>query len=133
VKHGTDTRVVLDASALLAYLGREPGGERVGAAIRSGASISTVNLAEVYTKLASRGFPIEPVRTRLTALGMTVTVFSENDAADSAELHAHTRHAGLSLGDRACLALARRLKVPAVTADRAWAGLRLDVEVQLLR
>lgn len=124
---------MLDASAVLAYLQREPGVERVAQALDRGAAISTVNLAEVLAKLVRTGRAPEPVASRLQALGLRVDAFTVADAEVSAALVADTRRLGLSLGDRACLALARRLGLPALTADRAWVGLEVGVEIRSLR
>jgi ribonuclease VapC len=112
---------VLDASALLAYLGDEPGADAVEMAIADRATIGAVNLAEVLGSLAVAGHDPEEAR------------FDEDLALEAALLRPVTRHAGLSLGDRACLALARRLARPALTADAAWSGAVPDVDVVLIR
>jgi PIN domain nuclease of toxin-antitoxin system len=124
---------VLDASAVLAYLQREPGAERVAEALDRRAAISTVNLAEVLAKLVGAARPPEPVLERLLALGLVAEAFTLADAQASAALVPAGRVLGLSLGDRSCLALARRLGLPALSADRAWAGLTVGVEVRPLR
>lgn len=126
-------RAVLDASAVLAYLQREPGYEQVRDALAAGAAISAVNLAEVYARVVATGRPLDAVATRLLALGLRPEPFIEEDARTSASLYPETQPLGLSLGDRACLALARRLGWPALTADRTWADAQLDVPVRLLR
>jgi ribonuclease VapC len=129
---------VLDASALLAQLWGEPGSEEVTQASAEGAVISTVNLAEVLARASDRGR--DPVRLarQLAAAGVlggvvTVEPLTRADAIESARLRPLTRSVGLSLADRACLALARRLDAPALTADGAWAKCKLDVEVRLIR
>ena len=110
---------MLDASALLAWLHQEPGGEKVEPLL--GRSIvSAVNLSETLQKGLSRGADVAGLREDLEALGLKVVNFTAEDAEMAAELWAATRHLGLSLGDRSCLATAKRLKVPAVTADRDW-------------
>jgi len=124
---------VLDASALLAYLHREPGYEIVREAIQKGAVISTVNLAEALGKLKAKGLDPARIGSKLKALGLQDVPFDEADALLVAELDPLTRPKGLSLGDRACLALAKRLGLPALTADRAWAELPLGVEVRVVR
>jgi PIN domain nuclease of toxin-antitoxin system len=124
--------VVLDASALLAMLRREPGGDRV-ADLRAGAAISAVNLAEVVTVLVRRGVPLPRVREALDPLDLDVRPFDLDDAYSTAELAPKTHAVGLSLGDRACLMLAKRLGRPAVTADRSWRELKLGVKVVLVR
>jgi len=136
----TETHVapVLDASALLAYLGDEPGAELVADQIAAGAAIGTVNLAEALSTLAARGQDPADVASELTARGLldgaiTVKPFTTADAIEAARLRPLTRQAGLSLADRACLALARRLSVPVLTSDQAWASLALDVDVRPIR
>lgn len=129
---------VLDASALLAYLGDESGADVVGDAIAEGATISTVNLAEALSRAADRGAnPIELIDD-MTAQGLlggaiAVEPFTTADAGEVARLRPATRDVGLSLGDRACLALARRLALPALTADAAWSRLDLPVDLRQIR
>ncbi|MGH3267157.1 MAG: type II toxin-antitoxin system VapC family toxin [Trebonia sp.] len=122
----------IDASALLALLFGEPGAEAVAEAIAGGAAVSTVNLAEVATVLVRHGQDpaviLGPVCQQLV-----VEPFSDADALAAAGLYPRTSSKGLSLGDRACLALARRLAGPAVTAEHAWAELDLGIEVSLIR
>jgi ribonuclease VapC len=124
---------VLDASALLALLNQEPGSERVAACIANGAAISTVNLSEVVAKLSDASIPEEVTREILSVLGIVVIDFDTVLAYDAGLLRPLTRQVGLSLGDRACLALARRLNLPAVTTDKVWQKLSLDIAVQLIR
>jgi len=123
--------VVLDASALLALLQDEAGAEIVAARLPE-AVISAVNLAEVAGRLVEAGVPIEQCRDALTGLALDVVPFDEEAAYVASELRPATRRAGLSLGDRACLALAMRLDRPALTADRAWKRVRVGVTVELL-
>ncbi len=129
---------VLDASALLALLKGEPGAERVTEALERGAYLSTVNLAEVLSKLADRGEDPAEAQARMAQVGLLGAVvevlpFTGEDALEVARLRALTRAYGLSFGDRACLALARRLGLPALTAERAWAELDLGIPVEVLR
>jgi PIN domain nuclease of toxin-antitoxin system len=131
-------KAVLDASALLAYLREEPGAAGVADAIADGAAISTVNLGEVLSRVADRGG--DPVRLCeiLTARGLldgavTVEPFTTGDAVEVARLRPPTREAGLSLGDRACLALALRVGATAVTADTAWNGQTTGAELRQIR
>jgi ribonuclease VapC len=130
--------IVLDASALLAYLQKEAGGDVVAAAIADGATISTVNLAEVLGRAGEQG--VDPVKlaVQLAERGLidgaiTVEPFTGADATEVARLRPLTRDAGLSLGDRACLALARRLGAPALTADTVWQDAAHGVELRLIR
>jgi len=129
---------VLDASALLAHLRDEPGADVVADAIASGAVISTVNLAEVFSRVADRGGDPAKLAAELTQRGLldgaiTVEPFTAADAIDAGRLRPLTRDAGLSLGDRACLALARRLDAPALTADTDWQGAAHGVELRPIR
>jgi len=123
---------VLDASALLALLNAEPGSEAVATALPD-AAISAVNLAEVVAKLTDHGLPDAAVREVVARLGLIVMPFEAADAFAAGLLQPHTRRLGLSLGDRACLALAMALDVAAYTADRSWAELDVQVEVVVIR
>jgi ribonuclease VapC len=129
---------VLDASALLAYLGDETGADIVADAISGGVAISTVNLGEALSTLATRGSDPAAVASELTSRGLldgaiTVEAFNAADAVETGRLRPLTRAAGLSLADRACLALARRLAASVLTADLAWMSLTLDVDVRAIR
>ena len=129
---------VLDASALLALLKGEPGAERVAEALEQGAYLSAVNLTEVLSKLADWGEDPAEAQARMAQVGLLgaaveVLPFTGEDALEVARLRALTRAYGLSFGDRACLALARRLGLPALTAERAWAELDLGILVEVLR
>ncbi len=126
------TEAVLDASAVLAYLQGEPGGEIVAKHLSS-ASIGAVNFSEVISKLNDRGLDAASVDTVLASIGLDVVAFDGMQARDAGLLRADTRRRGLSLGDRACLALARARGVPVLTAERAWADVDAGVEVRLLR
>jgi PIN domain nuclease of toxin-antitoxin system len=123
---------VLDASAVLAYLHQEDGWE----AVRSGigeACIGAVNWSEVAQKTVQQGLDIELARDLLTEVGLTIVPFSAGQAENTAELWEKTRQHGLSLADRACLALAIEKEAVVLTADRAWADLELGIEIQALR
>jgi ribonuclease VapC len=124
---------ILDASALLALLNDEPGAERVASAVAAGASIGAVNLGEVAAKLADWGVSDAEIEEALGGLGLKVVAFDEGLAYRSAALRASTRDRGLSLGDRACLALGLRDAMPIVTADHTWAGLSVGLEFEWLR
>ena len=135
------SNVVLDASALLAFLNAEPGADVIEAAMASdGAVISVVNWAEVLSKAVETGVSPEAMRERLERAGvlgaaLRIEPVTEEDAATIARLRPLTRAAGLGLGDRACLALARRLGAPAVTVDRVWATISgaVGVDVRVAR
>jgi PIN domain nuclease of toxin-antitoxin system len=122
---------VLDSSAVLALIFNEPGAETVKAALPD-ALLSTVNLAEIITKLVDRGLPAEVARAAVEVLGAEIVDFDSNQAYLTSELRSATRAAGLSLGDRACLALAAKRNLPAMTADRAWGKLE-NFDVILIR
>jgi len=126
--------VVLDASAVLALLKREPGAERVRAVLDR-AILGAVNAAEVQSKLVDLGLSRHAAAARIRFLGCRIVAFSEDLAIEAGSLIEQTRSLGLSLGDRACLALARRERLPALTADRIWlqAGTLIGVEVRLIR
>ena len=123
--------VVLDASAVLALIRREPGAEKVVAAI-AGSLISAVNFAEVASRLVDIGMPQEMALNQLSGFGLHVVPFDLPFATAVMTLRPLTRHAGLSLGDRACLALAIRERATVLTADRAWAALELGCEIELI-
>ena len=95
--------------------------------------ISTVNLAEVVTRLSAVGMPDSTIRETLSLLGLEIVDFTEDQAFLAGLLAARTHHFGLSLGDRACLALADLTHAPAITADRAWNELDVGVEIHLIR
>jgi ribonuclease VapC len=129
---------VLDASALLAYLNDEAGAQLVEDALSRGSAISAVNLAEVLSKLTELGKEPDDVSDELHRrgfLGGTLAVFplTSDDAVVIANLYRRTKAHGLSLGDRACLGLALRLGVRALTTDGAWSRLKIAVKVDLIR
>jgi len=124
---------VLDASALLALLNGEPGAEVVAAALGQGASIGAVNLSEVVAKLAELGVPEAAVRQAIEPLGLDVVDFDTDLSYLSGMMRSSRRQLRLSLGDRACLALGRRLGLPVLTADRTWLGLGLHAQVHAIR
>ena len=119
---------VLDASALLALLNGEVGSDQVMKVLPQ-AVIASVNFAEVVTKLADEGRNVSEIRLYLDALGLEIIDFNTELAYQTGFLRPLTRSMGLSLGDRACLALA----VPALTCDRAWATVSLGITVELIR
>ena len=124
--------VVLDASALLVLLNGEPGTAVVVEALPR-AVIGAVNISEVVARLADGGMPGLAIQETIEELRLDVMPFDAELALTAGLLRPLTRSAGLSLGDRACLALGMRLRLPVLTADRIWAGLDLDVEVRLVR
>lgn len=125
---------VLDASAFLCLLQGEPGADTVRRAIRTAdAVMSAVNLAEVASKLAERGSAPDEIAEAVAEVGIEIVPLDETLAMDVGMLRPLTRAAGLSLGDRACLATARRMGARALTTDGGWAGLQVGVEIVAVR
>ena len=124
--------VVFDSSALLAITWAEDGAA-VAARATGGAIMSAVNATEVITRLIDRGASREQARERLESYGLAIRPFDESLAVEAGFLRTATRQYGLSLGDRACLALALRERIPVVTADRAWSQLDLGIDIQVIR
>jgi PIN domain nuclease of toxin-antitoxin system len=123
---------VLDASAVLAYVHREPGGEMVEALLPC-SLLSAVNLTEVVTNLVRLGTDPALARAIVERLGCETAPVGFELAFRAGMLEPETRALGLSLGDRSCLALAEQEGVPAVTADEAWSRLSLPIAVTLVR
>jgi len=125
--------IVLDASALLAVLNQEPGAEKLPPELLAQATISTVNLAEVHSKLVREGF--DPDEAWEDAMGpvQDCVPFTVSQTRIAGSLAAQTRSLGLSLGDRACLALGLTLKAPVYTTDRTWKSLKLGVRIHVIR
>ncbi len=125
-------KYVLDASALLALLNAEKGAAIVQDLLPD-AVISAVNLAEVVTRLSAVGMPENAIRESLSILGLQSIPFDDEQAFQAGFIYSIGQAYGLSLGDRACLALARTTDAIAVTADRAWENLALGITIQLIR
>ena len=123
---------VLDASALLALLANEPGADEVEKLL-DGAAMSTVNLSEVLQKSEQHGIDTEGLEFDLEALGVEYHSFDVTQARATADVWARAPRAGLSLGDRACLALAHSLGGAAVTTDRRWSAAKHGTEVRVIR
>lgn len=124
--------VVADASAIIALLAGEPF-ERIDLERMAGAWVSAVNLSEVLSKLYEMSLPASEAAAAVSLLGLRVAPFDEAQAGVAARLKGSTGKAGLSLGDRACLALAKSLQSSVITADRAWANVDVGVQVILIR
>ena len=124
--------VVFDSSALLAMIFGEHGA-KVAEQRLGGGIVSAVNVSEVVARLVDFGTSGVDARNALLNFGLEIRPFDTALAVAAGQLRSATRAKGLSLGDRACVALAIREQAGIVTADRAWAGLDLDVEVELIR
>src|ERR1700730_3656067 len=126
-------KIVLDASALLAVLNREPGADRLTPEMLSTATSSTVNLAEVQGKLVSLGLPPDDAWEATLSPIREATAFTAEHAEVVGNLLTETRALGLSLGDRACLALGIALKAPVYTADKSWKKFKFQVPIHIIR
>jgi len=124
--------VVVDSSVLLAVLRNEDGAERAMRFLAE-ALLSSVNAVEVMTRLIDLGYETDRALSALSRFRLTIVALDEELAVMAGRLRAVTRHRGLSLGDRACLALAIRENATALTADRNWADLDLPCKVELIR
>ena len=129
---------VLDASAFLAYLRDEPGAEIVENALIDGCYISIINWVEVLSKVVDLGESPEEIIKRLRDEGLLensleIIACNEEDAITIAKFRPLTKSTGLSLGDRACLALGKRLNLPVLTADKVWTSLSLGITINLIR
>ncbi|MEA3054269.1 MAG: hypothetical protein QOG72_3172 [Sphingomonadales bacterium] len=124
--------IVFDSSAILALLFEEPGGTVVAANLLGGV-VSTVNHSEIVGRMIDRGQGFSDARKTVARLRLDTIPFDREQADRAAELRASTRPFGLSLGDRACIALAERMGARVMTADRQWAKAPLPVEIELIR
>jgi PIN domain nuclease of toxin-antitoxin system len=126
------SEIVLDASVIIAALLKEPGGESA-LGHEHPPFVSAVNYAEALTRLTDRGLGREAVHRALTFVPMEIVGFEKEQAESAADLRPATRSHGLSLGDRACLALAMSRNAKALTADRAWQEIDVPVQIELVR
>lgn len=124
--------VVFDSSAIIAFLIKERGWEQVEPLL-DGGLMSTVNVCEVVSKFAERGFDAGQVALDIGDLGLEILDFDIEQARLAGELRPTTKSLGLSLGDRACLALGLMKKAEVYTADQAWATLTAPHQIHLLR
>jgi ribonuclease VapC len=127
------SRVVLDASAMLAVIHQEPGADKLPPELLAQASASAVNLAEVNGKLVTRGWPPDDAWEDATSPVREIVPFTAEQAKTAGSLIAATRSLGLSLGDRACLAAGLALRAPVYTADRSWRKLKVGVRIHVIR
>ena len=122
---------VLDASAVIAYLYSETGADKVEPLLEH-STISRINATEVLTKIVQDGLTIEEAKETFDKLNLEIAEFGENQSLKAAELRPLTKHLGLSLGDRCCLALAILENATAVTADKNWANLNF-CKIEIIR
>jgi ribonuclease VapC len=127
------SKVVLDASAILAIINGEPGHEKLQPEMLVDAVCSTVNLAEVQGKLLSRGWSSGEAWEDATSPIHEAAMFDNDQARVAGDLILVTRQLGLSLGDRACLALGIALNAPIYTAEKSWAKLKIGVRIHAIR
>jgi PIN domain nuclease of toxin-antitoxin system len=125
--------VVLDASAILAYLQEERGAENLTKEILDHAVVSTVNLAEVQSKLVKKGHDPEEAWEEIISLVKGEEPFTSDQARIAGDLITTTEKYGLSLGDRSCLALAIALKAPVYTTEQAWRELKVGIPIHVIR
>ena len=129
---------VLDASALLALVHEEQGATRVELAVRRGALMTTVNWAETLSRMAEGGETVDVLARRIRRViekvgTLALVPFDEAQAEQAARLRVTTKSLGLSLADRACLALGRLHRLPVLTTDRAWRSLHLSIKIDVIR
>lgn len=123
---------VLDSSVVLAGLLKEPGGERL-LALLPGALFCAVNVTEIVTRLFDKGWPIRLAAAETARLISRIAPFDDPLAFRAGNLRPDTVRLGLSLGDRACLALAMAASLPVYTADRNWIALDLPIDIRMIR
>lgn len=128
----SETKIVIDASAIIAFIFNEPGGDKVLQFISS-ASISSVNLSEVVTDVLKRGVDISETRKRLSQLPLEIIPFDAELAYEAAGLEKYRKSHNLSFGDRACLSTGLKLNRKIVTADTKWGTLPLSVDIEVIR
>ncbi|WP_020559165.1 type II toxin-antitoxin system VapC family toxin [Thiofilum flexile] len=127
-------KVVVDTSAILAYLFNETGAELIEQILEeSSCLISSVNYTELASKLVDKGMPIADVIVTLESLELEFIAQDSQQALINAELRPLSKPYGLSLGDRACLALGILNSIPVITADRVWKEVSNEIEIQVIR
>jgi ribonuclease VapC len=126
------SRIVVDTSVVVAFIKGEPGAEFMSKA-SPGSLLSALSLAEVIAVFVRMGDSLDDVREHMREIDLDVVDFDRELAEQTGALIAFTKRFGLSLADRACLALAKRENLPVLTADRAWRDLKVGVDIQLIR
>jgi len=127
------SKAALDASAILAFLFNERGAEKLTPEILAAALVSTVNLAEVQTKLVKMGRSAEDAWVDAHSLGTLAVPYTSEHARIAGDLIMITEPYGLSLGDRSCLALAVALNVPVYTTEQVWRNLKVGIPIHVIR
>jgi len=127
------SEAALDASAILAFLFNERGAEKLTTEILAAAFVSTVNLAEVQTKLVKMGRTVEDAWVDANSLGTLAVPYTSEHAKIAGDLIALTEPYGLSLGDRSCLAVAISLNAPVYTTQKIWKNLNVGVPIHVIR
>ena len=133
VRRPNVSKIVLDASVLLAIIYKERGWEKMSSDTLANAAVSTVNLTEVQGKLLTDGWSPDEAWEDATSAIAEICPFTAAHAKTAGALIAQTRPLGLSLGDRACLALALSLNAPVYTADRSWNNRKVGVRIHVIR
>lgn len=131
-RENSERKIVVDASAIIAFIYNEPGADKVLQFISS-ASISSVNLSEVVTDVLKRGADIIETREHLSQLPLEIIPFNAELAYEAAALEKYRKSHNLSFGDRACLSTGLRLNSKIVTADTKWATLPLSLDIEVIR
>jgi ribonuclease VapC len=129
----SSTNAVLDSSAVLALIYGERGADKLTPELLANAVMSSVNLAEVHSKLVASGWDSEQAWEDCAGVVDQILPFTMDHARRTGNLVVKTRSLGLSLGDRACLALALEQDAPVYTADRSWKSLKLPIPVHVIR
>jgi len=124
---------VLDASAILAYAYKEKGAAKVESWIEKGAAVSALTVQETVSKLAQNGMPSLDAEELVVSLGLDIHVLDLKHAVKAGMMFPLTKAHGLSHGDRACLALAGSLGIPALTADKAWSDISTELDVHVVQ
>jgi ribonuclease VapC len=124
--------IVLDTSAVLAFVFDEQGARMVQGHLGA-ANVCSVNVTEIIAKMIDRKWAVERAIATFEALGVEVTPYDRALSLRAGVMRKATKNQGLSLGDRACLSLAERERLPVLTADRAWADLGIGVDVRVIR
>jgi len=125
-------KAILDASALLALIQEEPGSNVIKPLLKNSV-MSTVNVAEVLTSLQRVNILPEEGLDYISLLINEIVDFDVDQAKEAADLYSKVKHKGLSLGDRACLALGLKYKAKIYTADKVWKDIHPELDIRLIR